>query len=108
MTSVSTPYPGFEYHEFHRRRQQQSSVLDEAQFPHASTFEIGRTPNRHLSFGPGILFCLGAALGRLEARIALQALLSRFPNFVRKRDVPLELKTSWISYSIRHVPLTLG
>src|SRR5215470_4751709 len=70
--------------------------LDEAQFPHASTFDIGRTPNRHLGFGHGIHFCLGAPLGRLEARIALQALLSRFPRLKRKRDVPLELKPSWI------------
>ena len=82
--------------------------LDEAQFPHASTFAIGRTPNRHLSFGHGVHFCLGASLGRMEARIALQALLSRFPRLQRKRDVPLELKPSWISFSMRHIPVTLG
>ncbi|MFL5695354.1 MAG: cytochrome P450 [Ktedonobacteraceae bacterium] len=82
--------------------------FDEAQFPNASTFDIRRTPNRHLSFGHGIHFCLGAPLGRLETRIALAALLERFPRLQRKRDVPLELKPSWLVYTIQHVPVTLG
>ncbi|MFL5691945.1 MAG: cytochrome P450 [Ktedonobacteraceae bacterium] len=82
--------------------------LDESQFPNASTFDIRRTPNRHLSFSHGIHFCLGAPLGRLETRIALAALLERFPRLQRKRSVPLELKPSWLSYSMQHVPVTLG
>lgn len=53
---------------------------DEAQFPDAERFDIGREPNRHIAFGTGIHACLGATLARLEGQIAFAALLSRLPN----------------------------
>jgi cytochrome P450 len=83
-----------------------SANLDEEQFPNAGSFDIQRTPNRHLGFGYGIHFCLGAPLARLEARIALGAMLERFPNMRRIRTVPLELKPSALFYELRHVPIT--
>jgi cytochrome P450 len=52
-----------------------SANRDEAEFPNADQFDVGRTPNRHLSFGLGPHYCLGAPLARLEAQIALKALL---------------------------------
>jgi cytochrome P450 len=55
-----------------------SANLDEAAFPDASRFDITRTPNRHVSFGLGTHYCLGAPLARLETRVALPALLRRF------------------------------
>jgi cytochrome P450 PksS len=61
-----------------------SSVLgsanrDEAQFAEPERLDLGREPNKHLAFGFGHHFCLGASLARLEARIALQALFRRWP-----------------------------
>jgi cytochrome P450 len=57
-----------------------SANRDEAKFPNAERFIMDRTPNPHLAFGAGVHFCLGAPLARLEARIALAALLERCPN----------------------------
>jgi cytochrome P450 PksS len=57
-----------------------SANRDESVFPDADRLDITRTPNRHLGFGMGIHFCLGAQLARMEAKIALGRLLERFPN----------------------------
>ncbi len=81
--------------------------FDEAQFPDAGRFNIHRTPNRHLGFGYGIHFCLGAPLARLETRIALRLLLERFPQIQRRPDVPLELKLNPAIYGLKHLLVTL-
>jgi cytochrome P450 len=52
---------------------------DPRRFPDPDTFDPTRTDNRHLTFSAGPHYCLGAALGRLEARLALPRLVSRFP-----------------------------
>ncbi len=63
---------------------------DPRQFTNADRFDIGRTPNTHLTFGHGIHFCLGASLARLEGQIALRALIERFPNIsLATDDAPL-------------------
>ena len=54
-----------------------SANRDERRFPNASRFDVTREPIPHVGFGHGIHFCLGAALARLEARIALEELLPR-------------------------------
>ena len=49
-------------------------------FENAETLDLTRDPNKHLSFGQGIHFCLGAPLARLEAQIAIDTLLRRVPD----------------------------
>ncbi len=51
---------------------------DEREFPGAEEYRIDRAAPRHLGFGFGVHFCLGAGLARLEARVALEGLLARF------------------------------
>jgi cytochrome P450 len=54
---------------------------DERRFEDPDRFDIHRTIGQHLTFGYGIHYCLGAALARLEGRIALDELLDRFPEW---------------------------
>jgi cytochrome P450 len=54
---------------------------DPAQFPDPETFDIGRTPNRHLAFASGAHQCAGMALARLEGAIAVSRFLKRFPGY---------------------------
>jgi cytochrome P450 len=58
-----------------------SANHDEREFPDPDRFDIHRKFARHLAFGYGTHFCIGAALARLEARIALEEVLKRFPDF---------------------------
>ena len=53
---------------------------DPEQFPEPDRLDIGRKPNRHVAFGYGVHFCLGAPLARLEGVIGFEALLGRLPN----------------------------
>lgn len=68
-----------------KRGQQMMAVLasanhDPERFPDPEVFDISREPNRHVAFGTGIHACLGATLARLEAEVAFDELLARFPN----------------------------
>lgn len=83
-----------------------SANRDESQFPDADRFDIHRTPNRHLAFGHGIHFCLGAPLARLEAKISLTLLLERFRDMQRVHDVALEHVGSPIMYGVKSLPIT--
>src|SRR5712691_5217523 len=67
-----------------------SANRDELQFPDPDSFDMRRSPNRNIAFGHGIHFCLGAPLGRLEARTALGTMLERWREIQRVRDVSLE------------------
>lgn len=76
-----------------------SANRDEAEFDSPDEVLLERQPNRHFAFGVGIHRCLGARLGRLEMRIAIEEMLSRFPDFELADSAakwhgigPLELK----------------
>jgi cytochrome P450 len=57
-----------------------SANRDPGHTPDPDTLDLGRSPNSHVAFGHGIHHCLGAPLARLEGRIALTALLERYPD----------------------------
>ncbi len=61
---------------------------DPAEFAHPDELDLTRKENRHLAFGMGIHYCLGAPLARLEGQIAINTLLHRLPNL--RLAVPVE------------------
>jgi cytochrome P450 len=61
---------------------------DPARFPDPDRFDICRADNKHVAFGYGIHFCLGAPLARLEAPFAINAMLRRFPELQLATDAP--------------------
>jgi cytochrome P450 len=81
---------------------------DPAQFPRPEHFDIQRNPNRHLSFGHGIHFCLGAPLARLETRIALTIMLERLRDIRRVHEDNLEPVSSSFIYGAKHIPVTFS
>lgn len=65
-----------------------SANADETHFPDPERLDVTRAENRHLSFGLGSHYCLGAPLARMEGRVAIDALIHRYPNL--RLAVPVE------------------
>src|SRR5439155_11643307 len=59
---------------------------DPAQFPDPDRLDLARADNRHIAFGWGIHFCLGAPLARVEGQIAFDALVARLPRLALATD----------------------
>jgi cytochrome P450 len=85
-----------------------SANRDERQFPDAETFDIRRSPNRHLAFGNGIHACIGAPLARLESRVAFECLLERFGMLRRDPSVELQPIQSFFGYGVEHLPVQVA
>ena len=82
-----------------------SANRDEREWgPTAAEFRIDRNPQGHLAFGYGNHFCLGASLARLEARVALEALLDVLPS-LRCREPRVDYVDSYLVRGPRHLPL---
>lgn len=75
---------------------------DERRFENAEAFDVSRARQRHLTFGEGIHFCLGAHLARLEARIAVPAFLRSFAAY--EIEAPLERYPSHIMRGYAQLP----
>ncbi len=82
-----------------------SANRDEAVFPEPQRFDIRRRPNPHLAFGFGEHFCLGAALGRLEARVFLEELFARFAA-VEPAGEPVRLRSGELN-ALKRMPVRL-
>jgi len=73
-----------------------SGNRDERKFPNGDGFDIHRRIDHHLAFGYGIHFCMGAALARLEGRIAIDEVLQRFPTWEIDWDNAVQARTSTV------------
>lgn len=102
-------------HELHGQRMRAGdSVLlligaanhDEREFgPTAEEFDIHRSADRHLAFGYGAHFCLGAALARMEGKVALEEIFRRIPDFEVDHDAKVRFHSSNVT-GWRTLPIT--
>jgi len=73
-----------------------SANRDDRKFADGDSFDIHRKIDHHLTFGYGLHFCLGAALARLEGRVALEEILKRFPTWEVDWDNAEQARTSTV------------
>jgi len=78
---------------------------DPEAFPDPNRFDIRRTPNRHLAFGHGIHHCLGNQLARLEAKIAFEGFLRRYPDY---QVTSFEYAPVFLARGLDHLVITAG
>jgi cytochrome P450 len=82
---------------------------DPAAFDRPDEFDIGRTQNRHFGFGHGVHVCLGAALARLEGRIAFDYFARRFPAMTLACDPDgLDWHSHAVFHGLKRLPVRLG
>ena len=86
---------------------QHAANRDPEHFEEPDIFDIEREPNHHIGFGFGIHFCLGAALARLEGSIALERLLTCYPDLSADGEDPHWIPTM-LSRGMESFPVSLG
>ena len=84
-----------------------SANRDDRRFPDGDRFDVRREVTQHITFGYGIHYCLGAALARLEGRIALDEVLNRFPDWEVDTDAAVLASTSTVR-GWDTLPVTVG
>jgi cytochrome P450 PksS len=85
-----------------------SANRDESIFHRPDVLDLTREPNRHLSFGQGIHYCLGAPLARLEAQVAINRLLARAPDLrLKRRPDSLRWRPGLILRGLEALPVKL-
>lgn len=82
-----------------------SANYDATVFADPERFDIRRESNRHLTFGHGIHFCIGAPLARLETRLALPMILAQLTSLQRVPGVPITVRSGLV-YVIQALPIT--
>jgi cytochrome P450 len=82
-----------------------SANRDSTQFPDPGRFDVAREPNRHLGFGHGIHFCVGAPLTRMEAAVALPMMLEQLRDVRVRRETPIDIHAG-IVFVIANLPVT--
>ena len=81
---------------------------DPLQFDEPDRFDIARQPNAHVGFGEGIHFCIGAPLSRLEASIAFEMVLERFPGLrLSDPEPPLTYKGALSMRGVTSLPMLI-
>jgi cytochrome P450 len=78
---------------------------DPAQFSDPDRFDIQRKGGRHLGFGFGIHFCLGAALARMEAQAVIGSVVRRMPD-LRLEEAGLEWRSHPVLRGLKTLPVT--
>ncbi|MFF4600910.1 cytochrome P450 family protein [Amycolatopsis sp. CA-161197] len=82
---------------------------DEGRFPDPADLDVTRAAGGHVAFGHGIHYCVGAPLARMEAEIALTALLARFPQLrLAGSEEDLVYRTSPLVHGVKSLPVLLG
>lgn len=80
---------------------------DPEAFDDPDRFDIHRSENRHLGFGKGLHFCIGAALARVEGQVVVPAVLRRFPNLSLVDREP-RWRPTFVTRQLATLPVATG